>query len=187
MKGEKTMQLKTFGILTTTIIMGMGAANANPIWDIYMGATVGAGGVTIFADNNDKTYASQTFGAMFGIDIPAFRFEGEYNYLRASDFNTNLAMVNAYFKMPSTVIKPYLGLGVGASFSGDYDVKDIKSSMKTTAAYQGMLGLTMDLPALPLKFDIEGRVLYAPDIFSKFDVKPDLLHYDARLKLRYVF
>ena len=182
------MQLKTFGVLTAaTIMLGATAANANAVWDIYAGGLVSAGGVTIFADDDTETYSSQSFGGVIGIDIPAFRFEAEYDYLRSSDFHTNLAMVNAYFKMPSTVIKPYLGVGVGASFSGEYDDDTVNFDLDTTAAYQGMLGVTIDLPVMPVKFDIEGRALYAPDIVNIAGIKPDLLNYDLRLKVRYIF
>ncbi|MBR1380371.1 MAG: hypothetical protein IJ560_02175 [Alphaproteobacteria bacterium] len=181
------MQLKTCVFLTAIAALSAGHANANMIWDIYAGGVIGAGGMTIFADDDTDTNAAQSFGAVVGIDIPAFRFEGEYNYIRTSDLNTNIAMVNAYFKMPSTVIKPYLGIGVGASFSGEYDDNTVNVDLDTSAAYQGMLGVTIDTHVLPVKFDVEGRVLYAPDIVNVANVKPDILNYDLRLKVRYVF
>ena len=86
--------------------------------------------------------------------------------------------------MPSTVIKPYLGIGLGTVFNGDVDDT---FNIRNEAAYQGRLGLTFDIPVIPFNVDVEGRVLYAPDVFKTADAKPDLLHYDLRLKLRYVF
>ena len=55
-----------------------------------------------------------------------------------------------------------------------------------------MLGATVDILAVPLKFDIEGRVLYAPDIYTVTqptgsDVTPDMLQYGLRVKMRYIF
>jgi histidinol-phosphate aminotransferase len=54
-------------------------------------------------------------------------------------------------------------------------------------AYQGMLGLTFDMPVMPFNIDLEGRVLYAPDMFEIAELKPDFLQYEGRVKLRYVF
>ena len=57
----------------------------------------------------------------------------------------------------------------------------------SVAAYQAMLGVTFDIPVLPIDVDVEGRVLYAADIYDYNGLKPDFLQYEARLKLRYVF
>ena len=82
------------------------------------------------------------------------------------------------------MVKPYLGVGVGNVFSGkDNDFVDIDSVI----AYQGMLGVTFDIPVLPIDVDVEGRVLYAADIYDIAGIKPDFLQYEGRLKLRYVF
>ena len=152
-------------ILATTVAE---TASASQPIDIYAGAMIGAGGATMYFDDNHKNNAAQSFGAVFGI-------------------STNDAMLNAYFKMLSTVVHPYIGVGVGSVFSGNIDIQDTKYDIKTSVAYQGMLGLTFDISALPINFDIEGRVLYAPNFAEFAGEKPDMLHYDARLKLRYVF
>ncbi len=179
------MKLKTSIILSTTAMALSTPVFANPIWDLYAGATVGAGAQTVFADDHDATNAAQSFGAMFGVDIPAFRIEAEYNYLNETDTYAHLALVNAYFKMPSTVIKPYLGLGVGIMMNGKNEKYDVK--FDTTPAYQGMLGVTLDVPRLPFKFDVEGRAIYMPDVYKMADIEPDILHYEARVKIRYIF
>lgn len=179
------MKLKTSIILSTITMATASSAFANPVWDLYVGATVGAGAETVFADDENKTNAAQSFGAMFGVDIPAFRIEAEYNYLHETDLYAHLALVNAYFKMPSTVVKPYLGIGVGLVFDGENEKAHI--DFDTTAAYQAMLGVTLDVPALPFKFDVEGRAIYMPDVYKFADIEPDILHYEARIKIRYIF
>ena len=50
-----------------------------------------------------------------------------------------------------------------------------------------MLGVTFDIPVLPLKIDAEGRALYAHNLYSIENENPDLLQYELRLKLRYIF
>ena len=180
------MKLKTSIILCTVVGMVSGAsAFADSAWDLYVGATVGAGAETIFADDKNSTDPAQSFGAMFGIDLPAFRVEAEYNYLGKKDVHSHLAFMNAYFKMPSTVIKPYMGIGLGLLIDGED--KEFHADMDTSVAYQGMLGVTLDVPGLPCKFDIEGRAVYIPDVYEIGDIEPDILHYDARVKIRYLF
>ena len=85
------------------------------------------------------------------------------------------------------MIHPYIGVGVGSIFGGSYEAANIKYDIKSTVAYQGMLGLTFDILNLPIKFDVEGRALYAPNFVQVNTDKPDLFQYDARLKLRYIF
>ena len=171
-------------VLTATI---MGSASAAPVIDVYAGGMFGAGGASVYLDEHHKNYAAQSFGGVFGIDIPLLRVEAEYNHLMLDDITTNDAMLNAYFKMMSTMIHPYIGVGVGSIFGGNYSHDSVKYDVKTSVAYQGMLGLTFDILALPLKFDVEGRALYAPNFMEIGSDKPDLFQYDARLKLRYVF
>ncbi len=179
------MKLKTAGFLTAWALMLIaGNANANLLFDIYGGATVGVGAATTFADSHAHTENAQSYGAFLGIDLPIFRVEAEYDYLHQPDINMHLGMVNAYAKMPSLAIMPYLGVGVGAMFDGD---APNGISLDTTMAYQAMLGLTFDLPVLPFKIDAEARALYTPDIFDENGITPDVLHYDARIKLRYIF
>jgi len=171
-------------VLATSVA---GTASANPIIDVYMGGMFGAGGNSVYYDGHHKNYSAQSYGALFGIDIPLLRVEAEYNHIMNDDFSTNDAMLNAYFKMLSTMIHPYFGVGVGSVFGGHTDINNVKYDIKSTVAYQGMLGLTFDILAVPLKFDVEGRALYAPNFMEVANKKPDLLQYDARLKLRYVF
>lgn len=179
------MKLKTAGLLTLATLLGAGTnANAAMLYDIYAGLTLGAGGMTIFSGDNTDSVSSSAYGAVIGMDIPLVRLELEYNYLNPSDAHMHVGMINAYFKMPSTVIKPYLGIGVGTVFNGKVDdAYDIRNS----AAYQGMLGITFDPPVIPFDIDVEGRVMYAPDVYEVANAKPDFLQYDLRLKLRYIF
>lgn len=173
------MKTKFIGFLTAATIFGFASnANAATAFDFYAGASLGAGGATVFADGGNNTDSGMSGGAMVGLDIPLFRIEAEYNYLSDADLSANAAMANVYFKMPSIAIHPYMGLGLGTVFGGDVD--------SATAAYQGMLGLTFDLP-LDLKADLEARALYAPNFVKTGGSEPDLLHYEARVKLRFVF
>ena len=94
-------------------------------------------------------------------------------------------MFNAYFKIPLVIVKPYIGAGFGMMFEGRDTKRDIK--FDTSLAYQAMLGLTLDVPKLPFKFDIEGRTLYVPDIYTLNGSTPDALRYEARVKIRYLF
>ena len=167
------------------------AANAGTIYDLYVGGMAGLGGQTIFVDHDTTKDTSSVFGAVAGIDIPFFRAEVEYDYFNSENTNTNAAMLNLYAKMPSTVILPYIGAGAGMVFGGDYTVENtgVKTEYKidSTAAYQAMLGATIDVIAIPVKFDIEGRALYAPDFYKDTTVKPDMLQYQLRLKARFIF
>jgi hypothetical protein len=179
------MKLKTSIILCAAAMATTAPAFANPAWDLYAGASIGVGAETLFYDDENKTNAAQSFGAMFGVDLPAFRIDAEYNYLNETDSHAHLALLNAYFKMPSTVVKPYLGIGVGLMFSGENE--KYHADFDTTAAYQAMLGVTLDVAALPFKFDVEARALYLPDVYNVADIEPDILHYEARIKIRYMF
>ena len=178
------MKLKYAGILTAvSAIFSINNANAGALFDLYAGATVGAGAATMFLEEKDETHSAQSYGAVVGLDIPVFRFELEYDYLQTDSANLHLGMINIYGKMPTPVIQPYLGVGAGNVFGGKYNDIDVESVM----AYQGMLGVTFDIPVLPIKVDAEGRALYAPNLYDVANVKPDLLQYELRLKLRYIF
>jgi len=179
------MKLKSAGLLAALIVSASTAANANMLFDIYAGGTIGVGAATMFADDHARSDSAQSYGAVLGIDLPLVRIEGEYDYLSHKEMDMNVAMLNAYLKMPTALVQPYIGAGVGMIFDGDVDNTDIKIDDKM--AYQGMLGLTFDIPVLPFKIDAEARALYAPDIYKIADIKPDVLHYDARLKIRYIF
>lgn len=186
------MKINSISLISLATILTATSANAGAVADFYIGGMAGAGGETVFMDKN-KTDSSTIFGAVAGVDIPMFRFEGEYSHLNSDAISANTAMFNMYVKIPSTLILPYIGAGIGSVFSGDHTVKTdgVKTTydIKSTAAYQGMLGATIDLPALPVKFDVEGHVLYSPNIYENpvtFDT-PDLLQYNVRAKLRVIF
>ncbi|MCQ2599332.1 MAG: hypothetical protein MJ187_03065 [Alphaproteobacteria bacterium] len=184
------MKLKSTCALTIAGVLGMAqGANAGTVIDIYGGTVVGMGGQTIHVENGDfskdKNYSTQTFGAVFGVDIPLLRAEAEYNYINADNLSMNLAAVNGYVKMPTPLIKPYIGAGVGIVFNADD--KKLNTDIDSTAAYQAMLGATLDLPILPVKFDAELRGLYIPNIVDMHGISADVYNYDVRVKLRYVF
>lgn len=179
------MNIKSFSILAAlSVMLATGAANANLLFDIYAGGTYGMGGYTALHNDKDVSHSANSYGAVIGMDIPLFRIEVEYNYMDSDNFSLNTGFVNAYFKLPTPIAKPYIGAGIGSTFDSKYEQKNAPSvDIDDTLAYQGMLGLTLDIPVIPFNIDIEGRVLYAPDILPD----TDMLQYDGRVKLRYVF
>ena len=189
----KINSLSLISVVSTLAVAS--AANASVVADFYIGGMVGVGGQTLFTSNEHDSSTSRLLGAIAGVDIPVFRIEGEYNYIDSDALDTNAVMVNAYLKVPSTLIMPYIGAGFGTVFGGKYEHNEAATGIKTrydihsTAAYQAMLGATIDILAVPIKFDVEGRVLYAPDIYKieAANVSPDLMEYNARIKMRYIF
>ena len=182
------MKINSISLISAfSMLAGMSAANAGAIADFYVGGIVGMGAQTMFADGHHETDPAPTFGAIAGIDIPFFRFEAEYDYLHSENLDTNAAMLNMYAKMPSTIVLPYIGGGVGMVFGGNHTIEDTKLDIKSTTAYQAMLGATVDVFVIPLKFDVEGRALYAPDIYKEHGISPDILQYQLRVKVRYIF
>ncbi len=186
------MKINSISIISVlSTIACVSSANAGVIADFYVGGMAGAGGQTMFADHKNTTDSSAVFGAIAGMDIPFFRIEGEYDYFTSTNLNTNAGMLNVYAKMPSTIIMPYIGAGMGVVFGGDYTVEnagvETEYHVKTNAAYQAMLGATLAILAVPLKFDIEGRALYAPDVYKVADTTPDMLQYQVRVKARFMF
>jgi opacity protein-like surface antigen len=159
-------------------------ARANFV-DYYAGATVGGG--TMHSHN--QNYAMASYGAVFGLDIPIFRAELEYNFLsgdrRTGDINAHVGMLNAYIKLlPTPIIKPYIGAGIGYVLGGHVsDTKFGNYGLKSSSAYQGMVGLQLDPNFIPVLFDLEARVMYAADVYPD----ADLFHTDIRFKARYVF
>ena len=94
----------------------------------------------------------------------------------------------AYVKVPIPVVKPYIGAGVGYMFDSKYEpAKDLSVDIDDTMAYQGMLGITLDLPIIPFDIDVEGRALYVPDMIEVAGKESDYVQYEGRVKLRYVF
>ena len=157
----------------------IGAANATPV-AMYVGGSVGFGGEHIDGTN----LVAQSYGALAGIAMPFLRFEGEYNYLTGTKsgdrLNAHVAMANAYVKMENPMmVVPYAGAGLGAVVGGDVGDYDIDTSL----AFQGMLGLQFGVPTTQVFLDLEGRVLYSPNVIED----SGLLHYDLRVKLRYAF
>ena len=183
------MNIKTAMTLSAvSIILSTGAANANLLFDIYAGGTYGVGGYTLFADDDHISKSSQSYGAVLGMDIPLFRIEAEYNYIDTDNLSMNIGMINGYFKLPTPMVKPYIGAGIGTTFDSKYEPNHMASvSIEDTVAYQGMLGITLDIPVIPFNIDVEGRALYIPDAMELSTIDTDILQYEGRVKLRYVF
>ena len=190
------MKINSISLISVISALSVASvANASVVADFYIGGMVGAGGQTLFTSDKHDSTTSRLLGAIAGVDIPVFRIEGEYNYIDSESLDTNAAMVNAYFKVPSTIIMPYIGAGIGTVFGGKHERTNTTTGITTrydihsTAAYQGMLGATIDILAVPIKFDVEGRILYAPDIYkiTEENATPDLMEYNARIKMRYIF
>ena len=184
------MKINSLSVISVLSVLTCATtANASVVADFYIGGMVGAGGQTLFNKDTNKTSASRLLGAVAGVDIPVFRIEAEYNYIDSTSLNAQIGMINAYAKVPSTLIQPYFGAGIGTIFSGKHEIDTDKFDLDKAPAYQGMLGATIDILAVPLKFDVEGRVLYAPDIYKVpgTNTTPDLMEYNARVKMRYIF
>ena len=183
------MKLNYKSILTAVTLMVIATnANAGMVWDLYAGGTAGFGAMDLFTDDHHHEHSAQSYGAVIGIDLPVVRFEAEYDYLDSKMVDMQLVTGNAYVKLPGlVVVNPYIGVGVGAMFDASVDSEYYDVEFDTTIAYQGMLGATLNIPALPFKIDVEGRVIYMPEIYSKNDIEIDAMQYDARIKLRYVF
>lgn len=167
-----TISALSFGIVSS--------ANAGWIMTPYMGASAGMGRQTVHTNGFNTTADAESYGAMFGIDLPIIRVEAEYNYLTTDALEVNATMLNAYIKIPSLIVKPYFGAGVGTVFGGT-------ANIDSTAAYQAMIGATIDILKLPIKPEIEARAIYAKDIINTDLINSDLLQYEVRLKLKYVF
>lgn len=183
------MNIKTaFVFSIASVILSTAVANANLLLDIYAGGTYGMGGYTLFADDDHISKSSKSYGAVVGIDIPLLRFEAEYSSFNADHMSIDVAMVNGYFKIPTPVVKPYIGVGIGETFDAKYEPNNMAPiSIKDTTAFQGMLGITFNVPVIPFNIDVEGRTLYIPDAMKLSNIKTDILQYEGRVKLRYVF
>jgi opacity protein-like surface antigen len=163
----------------------LSSANAGWVVSPYMGASAGFGRQTVYSGDLSETSSARSYGAMLGLDLPLISIEGEYNYLDANNLEANIAMLNAYLKIPSVIVKPYIGAGFGTMFGGTET--ESNTDLKSTSAYQGMIGAAIDILKLPIKPEIEARVLYVPNIIDNGFAQPDLLQYEARLKVKYVF
>lgn len=185
-KGEKMNIKKTLLISALTLGLAAPAADAALIMDFYTSANVGIGNQRISDQDASETYSAQSYGAALGLDLPVVRVEAEYNYLNSDDVGLHVGMFNAYLKpFMFPLVKPYMGVGFGSVFGGDFGGVDVK----TTNAYQAMVGVSLDLPGTKTAIDVEGRALYAKDIVEMelLNISPDLLQYELRAKLRYVF
>lgn len=182
------MKLKYATVLTVAGSLISGAANADALIDVYAGATIGVGAATIFENKHNSTDTAHSYGAVLGMDVPLVRIELEYDYLNNKEYDMHLGMINLYGKLPTTVVHPYLGVGVGTAFDGAVNITpDATVKTNSGTAYQTMIGLTFDLPVLPFKVDTEGRAIYVPNFYTIADTNPDLLQYELRVKLRYIF
>jgi opacity protein-like surface antigen len=187
------MKLNYASILTAATLMIAGAnANAGVVFDPYVGATAGIGGQRFTVSDKTKTHSAQSYGAIAGVDIPFLRIEAEYNYMNGEKVDIQSGLLNAYIKMPGVlVITPYIGAGIGMVWRVDVDdsMSIGKYDESGKAIYQGMLGATFDIPTLPIKVDVEGRIMYAPKLIdiTAMDETAKGTQYDARIKLRYVF
>ena len=183
------MKLNYKSVLTAATLMVVGTnANANMVWDLYAGGSLGLGGMAMYSDEHEDDWSARSYSATLGISLPVVRFEAEYNYLASSRMDMQAIMGNAYVTLlGAAVVNPYIGVGVGAVFDYDYDHERYDIDTETTIAYQGMLGMTFNIPTLPIKIDLEGRAMYMPEIYSWQDESVDAMYYDARLKLRFVF
>ena len=181
------MKLNYKSILTIVALMATGAsANAGMITDWYAGAMAGIGGATLVSKDHRFSHSAQVYGGVIGVDLPVVRFEAEYNYTNSDPINMNLVMGNAYVKLPAFIgTNPYIGVGVGLMFDAKTDYYDKK--IDANIAYQGMLGTTLEIPVLPFKIDVEGRAMMVPEIYSVGDQKYNVIQYDGRVKLRYIF
>lgn len=181
------MKLKYLLSFMAISAVTIGTADAAVLFDIYAGATIGAGASTVFEKNETDSHSAQSYGAVLGMDVPFVRIELEYNFMNHDYYKLHLGMINAYAKMPTTLVQPYLGLGVGSTFDGEFGPTDTNININESTAYQAMLGLTFTPPVLPFKIDIEGRAIYIPDVYDIADINPDILQYELRAKLRYIF
>ncbi len=178
------MKLKTSIALSVVSALFLTAgANALPLIDGYVGATIGVGGITAFDSGDNRGNSAQSYGLALGIDVPIVRIEATYDYLNSDLGELHAGFINGYLKMPTPMVSPYIGAGIGNIFNGTVNELDID----TTTAYQAMLGVTFNVPVLPIKVDAEARTVYSPNVYRVANVDPDLLHYDLRLKLRYIF
>ena len=188
------MKLISTSILAAaTLMLGAANANAGVAIDWYTGATAGMGHQTIKTDNTSFKGSVKSYGAVAGFDIPFVRAEAEYNYMHGKVADIQAGFINAYAKMPGLgVVMPYIGGGIGVVWkvdvnkdkTGSFDYKESGKPM-----YQGMLGVTLNVPTLPFKVDVEGRVLYTPKLIdvTTYDVTAKDTQIDARAKIRYIF
>jgi hypothetical protein len=176
-------------------ILTISAARAGML-DFYAGATAATGYGAVYLPgslpNADKNLFgdAQAYGVAVGLDIPVFRIEGEYDYLASKHVGLHALLANIYWKLlPTPIVKPYLGLGLGMVAGGTVKLPSGSMGAQSSPALQGMLGLQVAIPLSSLFADIELRLLYADDIYtySGTDWSVGYLQSDVRAKLRYAF
>lgn len=187
-------------IVLISCLLSLVSFGAHAVVDVYVGATASAGSIATYVPNDnsmnvsgfskdDIMKSSGTFGAVVGINIPVVRFEAEYGYLTSTNMNLNVGMINGYLKLlPTPVVKPYVGFGLGKVMGGKIRGL-IQDSPDASMPIQGMLGLQIELPALPIGIDVEARAMYVERIYTMPIVNRDIgvLQGDLRVKLRYIF
>jgi opacity protein-like surface antigen len=181
-------------LLASLFAVAASSAYAGVAIDFYAGAEGSFGRSIAYVPETaftgpsyDIKKSANGYGAFLGIDIPLVRVEAEYNYVKSNDIDLHIGMLNGYFKfLPTPIMKPYVGAGVGTVFGGSVG-DDVDAS--TSPAFQGMVGVQFDVPAAPIFIDVEGRVLYANGIYEipTTDKEIGFLQYDLRAKLRYMF
>ena len=187
------MKLNYASFLTAGALMVMGAnANAGVAFDLYTGLTAGLGGQRFEVGDDHKSESAKSFGFIAGVDIPFVRVEAEYDYLDGKHADIQMSTINAYVKMSSMpVLTPYIGGGIGLVWNVDVnkDFLPFNYDESGKAIFQGMLGATFDIPAIPFKVDVEGRIMYAPKLIDIATINETAsgTYYDARVKLRYIF
>ncbi len=89
------------------------------------------------------------------VELENFHYDGgSVDTLAGSSTIVNGTMINAYAALPTPIVSPYIGIGVG---QGDMTVDYVGTSGRT-GAIQGMVGLELDIPLIPVNFAVEYRV-----------------------------
>ena len=116
------MNLKISGALVAvSAALFSTSSNAALLFDPYIGLGFGIGSATIFVDDDNATDNAQSFSATAGFDIPILRVELEYDYMTPKDTKLHLGLINAYAKLPTTTIQPYIGAGIGPYMRDSHD------------------------------------------------------------------
>lgn len=95
--------------------------------------------------------------------------EGTTNY---GNFSTDGLMLNAYAGLPIPLVQPYVGVGTGMA-------KTLSATYHT--AYQGMVGVEVSLPVLPISVGLEYRY------FEMEEGSTDVINQSVLAKLRVQF
>jgi opacity protein-like surface antigen len=106
--------------------------------------------------------------------------------------NSTAFMANAYTFLPLLFLEPYVGVGAGFANVAADDVsaagQSILSGSDTVLAFQGILGIELDIIPGPLDFGVEYRYFTAPDVsFTSENAGADFDYttHSVMLKVRY--